>query len=159
MWSEMVIQKSSTDSFTEFVAANELRLRRALSAACGDDVGRDAAADALEYGWTNWDRVQWMENPVGYLYKVGRGRGRRMLKRKRLVFERVDTVRLPDVEPKLPDALARLSERQRSVVVLVHCDGWSQNEVGELLGLSRSTVRNYLERGMASLRRMIGGVE
>jgi RNA polymerase sigma factor (sigma-70 family) len=82
-----------------------------------------------------------------------------MLKRKRLVFERVDAVRLPDVEPKLPDALARLSERQRAVVVLVHCDGWSQSEVGELLGLSRSAVRNHLDRAMSSLRRTIGGTE
>lgn len=155
----MVSQKSQTDSFTDFVSAHERRLRQALCAACGDDVGRDAAAEALSYGWEHWDRVRVMENPVGYLYKVGRGKGRRMLRRRHPVFEVVDPVRLPDVEPKLPGALANLSERQRLVVILVHCDGWSQTETAEILGLSRSAVRNHLERGMASLRKTIGGVE
>lgn len=154
----MVTQKSKTDLFSEFVAANERRLRESLLAACGDDVGRDAAAEALAYGWVHWDRIAAMENPVGYLYKVGRGKGRRMLARKRPVFEQVDPARIPDVEPKLPEALSRLSERQRLIVVLVHCEEWSQTEVGDLLGLSRSAVRNHLERGMASLRKTIGGV-
>lgn len=153
----MFTQKSETDSFSEFVLANERHLREALSAACGDQVGREAAADALEYAWENWDRLKDMENPAGYLFKVGRGRGRRMLSRTRPVFDRVDPVRLPDVEPKLPEALARLSERQRLVVVLIHCDQWSQGEVAGLLGLSRSSVRNHLERAMDSLRKAIGG--
>jgi len=154
----MVTQKSKTDSFSEFVAANEKRIREALTAACGDDVGRDAAAEALAYGWTHWDRVAGLANPVGYLYKVGRRRGRRMLSRRRPLYERVDPSRLPEIEPKLPDALAQLSERQRTVVVLVHCDGWSQGEVAEQLGLSRSAVRNHLDRGMKSLRAALGGV-
>jgi len=154
----MFAQKSETDSFSEFVVANERRLRQALSAACGDQVGREAAAEALEYGWENWDRLKAMDNPIGYLFKVGRGRGRRMLSRSRPVFDRVDPARLPEVEPKLPEALARLTERQRLIVILVHCDQWSQGEVAEWLGLSRSSVRNHLERAMESLRRTIGGV-
>lgn len=152
----MFTQESKTDSFTEFVANHQQRLRAAICAACGDSVGRDATAEALEYGWVNWDRVRQMENPVGYLYKVGRSRGRRMMKRRRPRFDPVDTYRLPEVEPKLPEAIAGLSERQRIVVVLVHCDGWSQHEVADLLGLSRSSVRNHLERGMQSLRAAIG---
>jgi DNA-directed RNA polymerase specialized sigma24 family protein len=44
-------------------------------------------------------------------------------------FEPVIESRLPDVEPELPEALAELSERQRAVVMLVHCDGWTQGEV------------------------------
>jgi DNA-directed RNA polymerase specialized sigma24 family protein len=154
----MFTQKSETDSFSEFVMSNERHLRESLSAACGDQIGREAAAEALEYGWENWDRLRVMENPVGYLFKVGRGRGRRMLSRSRPVFERVDPIRLPDVEPKLPDALARLSERQRLIVILIHCDQWSQGEVAKLLGLSRSSVRNHLDRAMGSLRKTIGGV-
>jgi RNA polymerase sigma factor (sigma-70 family) len=149
--------RAEVDSFSAFVGAHERHLRESLSAACGDQVGREAAAEALAYGWENWDRLEAMENPVGYLYKVGRGRGRRMLSRSRPVFDRVDSSRLPDVEPKLPDALARLSERQRVIVILIHCDQWSQGEVAELLGLSRSSVRNHLERAMGSLRKTIGG--
>jgi DNA-directed RNA polymerase specialized sigma24 family protein len=155
----MVAQSSKADTFTDFVAAHESRLRHSLMAACGGELGRDAASEALEYAWEHWDRVRSMENPVGYLYTVGRNRARKELRRKRPVFEPVDSVGIPDVEPKLPGALGQLSERQRTVVVLVHGYGWTQVEVGDLLGLSRSAVRNHLERGLSSLRGSIGGVK
>lgn len=154
----MVAQQSSVDSFTEFVVTYEARLRQALTASCGSERGRDAACDALSYGWEHWDRVGPMENPVGYLYKVGVDRARRASRRKPLRFDPVDSARIPEVEPQLPDALAGLSERQRVVVVLVHGYGWTQLEVAELLGLSRSAVRNHMERALVSLRRSIGGL-
>lgn len=155
----MVDQASRVETFTQFVAAYEARLRESLMATLGGEAGRDATADALEYGWANWARVSQMESTVGYLFKVGRSRGRRAAWRRRPRFDTFDTSRLPDVEPKLPEALSRLSERQRVVVVLVHCYEWTQSEVAELLGLSRSSVQNHLERGMASLRRSIGGTQ
>jgi hypothetical protein len=39
------------DAFRDFVADNEARLRQALSATLGTQVGREAAADALGYAW------------------------------------------------------------------------------------------------------------
>jgi DNA-directed RNA polymerase specialized sigma24 family protein len=66
------------DSFTEFVIATELLLRRALTAAFGPERGREAAAEALACGWEHWDRIQGMANPAGYLYRLGRDRARRM---------------------------------------------------------------------------------
>jgi DNA-directed RNA polymerase specialized sigma24 family protein len=42
--------------------------------------------------------------------------------------------------------------------VLIHCFQWTQSEVGELLGLSKATIPNHLERGMGGLRREIGDV-
>ena len=63
------------------------------------------------------------------------------------------------VEPALPEALAKLSERQRTTVMLVHSFEWTLSEVADVLGLSKSSVRNHLERGMKSLRRDIGGSE
>lgn len=156
----MVVQDSAVDSFAEFVRANERQLRHALIGLFGGEAGRDAAADALEYGWEHWDRVQGMKNPVGYLYRVGRSRGRREQGRnRRPSFDPVDAARIPEVEPKLSQALGRLSERQRMVVVLVHGYGWTHTEVSDMLGLSRSSVRNHLSRGLASLRAAIGGVE
>ncbi len=152
----MVARDSKVDEFTEFVIEHESRLRESLIAACGGEVGRDAAAEALVYGWERWDRVCGMENPVGYLYKVGLSRGRRALWKRRPIFDPVETARIPDVEPRVPEALAGLSERQQTVVILIHCFQWTQSEVGDLLGLSKTTVQNHLERGMSGLRREIG---
>lgn len=153
----MVAHDSRVREFTDFVTECESRLRESLIAALGGEAGRDAAAEALLFGWERWDRIKGMENPVGYLYRVGLSRGRRVFSRKRPVFDSVDVARIPDVEPRLPVALAALSSRQRTVVVLVHCFQWSQSEVGEVLGLSKTTVQNHLERGMNRLRREIGG--
>jgi hypothetical protein len=49
----------------------------ALAAAAGIEAGREATAEALAYGWEHWDRVGSMENPVGYLYRVGRSKARK----------------------------------------------------------------------------------
>ena len=58
----------------------------------------------------------------------------------------------PDVEPKLPEALQRLTRNQPIAVVLVHGLEWTEEEVAALIGRSRSTVQTHLERGLARLR-------
>jgi RNA polymerase sigma-70 factor (ECF subfamily) len=62
--------------FSDFFADAEPRLRRALIAAYGAERGREAAAEALAYGWEHWSRVRRMGNPLGYLYRVGQSRSR-----------------------------------------------------------------------------------
>jgi RNA polymerase sigma factor (sigma-70 family) len=54
--------------------------------------------------------------------------------------------------PELAPALARLSEQQRAAVVLVHGYAMSQREAAETLGISVSTLREHLDRGMTRLR-------
>ncbi len=154
----MVTQKPDVDSFTQFAVANEAKLRHALIAACGGERGREVAVEVLTYGWEHWERLQQMDNPVGYLYVVGR-RLSRQRRRSAPMFIEVPQDRTPEIEPKLPPALAALSERQRTAVVLVHCFQWTLLEVAEVMGVSKTTVQNHLERGMRSLRRQIGGVE
>jgi RNA polymerase sigma factor (sigma-70 family) len=148
--------ETDIDAFRDFVADSEARLRQALSATLGTQVGRDATADALGYAWENWERIGSMDNPAGYLYTVGRDRGRKSLRRIRPVFYPTDPARLPWIEPSLPSALEQLPDRQREVVVLLHCYEWSMSEVAELLEISKSTVQNHAERGIASLRLAIG---
>ena len=131
------------------------RLKAALVAAVGVDRAADATAEALAYGWEHWDALAGMENPAGYLYRVGVSRGRRM-RRMRVVFPPPPDGEMPWVEPGLPRALGRLSERQRVAVVLVHCLGWTQEEVAELLEISRGTVQTHLERGLHHLRASLG---
>ena len=90
------------------MTTTEARLRIALSAAHGLETGREAAAEALAYGWEHWDRIQTMENPAGYLYRVGQNQARRMRPKQPLSLPAVDPQREPWVEPGLPAALAKL---------------------------------------------------
>ncbi len=97
-----------------------------------------------------------MDNPIGYLYRVGRNKGGRMHKRRRVFLPDMNSTREPWVEPGLPAALARLSESQRVVVWLLHSADWTMSEVAGLLGISKGSVQRHAERGMAKLRRTMG---
>jgi RNA polymerase sigma-70 factor (ECF subfamily) len=143
------------ESFTEFVRELEPRLKHALVAAYGTEVGIEATRDALAYAWEHWDRVRGRDNPAGYLYGVGRNKARRRVRR-RVVFPLPPSGHDLWVEPGLPTALARLSERQRLAVVLIHGYEWTHIEVANLVGVSVSTVQQHAERGMAKLRVAIG---
>ena len=155
----MLLNELSVDSFDGFVRSVEPRLREALSAALGSDLGCEATAEALAYAWEHWPRVREMQNPAGYLFVVGRDRGRKMLRRRPVALMPVDRNRTPWVEPALTSALARLPDRQRVVVMLLHCFEWTMSEVAELLGVSKSTVQSYSERGLARLRDEMGVAE
>jgi len=151
----MLSDHTKADSFTEFVAGTESRLRHALTAAFGAERGREGAAEALTYGWEHWDRIAPMENPAGYLYQVGRDHARRI---KSSDTPMVPMLAAPEhwVEPGLPAALATLSESQRVVVALLYGYQWSMSEVAALLGVSKGTVQSYSDRGLKRLRRKLG---
>lgn len=144
------------DSFEVFFREAEPRLHDALSACLGSELGRESTADALAHGWENWDRVRSMQNPIGYLYVVGRDRGKKARRRRRAALPLVEASRLPWIEPGLPIALAGLPERQRLVVTLVYGFDWTLAEAAELLGLRKTTVQNHAERGLSKLRRSLG---
>lgn len=152
----MLPDELAVDSFTEWFRDAEPRLRNALTASFGFQVGKEVAADALSYAWEHWDLVRAKPNPLGYVYGVGRNKGRRMIARRRPVFLDVPLQQLPHVEPELPAAIAALPEKQRIVVTLVYAYDWTLSEVAELMGTAKTTVQNHAERGVASLRRTLG---
>jgi len=146
---------SVADAFTEFVRDVEPKLRLALIAAFGVEAGVEATAEALAYGWEHWDTLRSRPNPAGYLFGVGRNKARRR-SMTRAVLPAPPSGHEFFVEPGLPDALNRLSSRQRVAVLLIHGDAWTYSEVADLLGLSVSTIQKHAERGMSKLRKAIG---
>ena len=140
-----------SDSFTRFVKEVEARLQHALVARYGLDLGRESAAEALAYAWENWERVQPMTNPAGYLYRVATSRSRRMRRPTPILPEVV--VDSPIwVEPHLPKALERLSANQRTAVLLVHSFEYTHSEAADVMGIAGGTLRKHLARGMTKLR-------
>lgn len=152
----MLRDETASDVFSVFVEEVEPRLRRALSAGFGPEVGQEAAAEALVYGWEHWERVGEMENPAGYLYRVGRDKARRMRPGRPAVGATSDASGVPWVEPGLAPALEELTEKQRVVVSLLHAFDWSMSEVAEFLGVSKGTVQSYERRAMKKLQRSLG---
>lgn len=140
--------------FERFVLEVEPRLRRALVAGFGAQVGRQAAADALAWAWQNWERMRAVENPVGYLYRVGRTSALRAAPRDVPLAALAAGVVSPDdsFEPGLAPAMARLSEAQRCAVVLVVGFGYTLREAADVLGVTASTVHRDAERALGRLR-------
>ena len=142
-------------AFETFVDDAGPRLRHAFVARYGPEIGAEATQEALAYGWEHWDRVSRMDNPAGWLYRVGQSRSRRLRKR---------PVRLPPperhhnpvMEPDLPKGLRALPDRQRIAVLLVHAFGYTVREAAEILDVSPSTVKQNADRALRKLRSSLG---
>jgi len=139
--------------FSALVGRIEPGLRQALVATYGPVDGREATVEALSWAWENWERLDEIDNKVGYLYRVGQTATRRFAATAiphRPLRDLHAT--MPEVEPGLIPALERLSAQQRSIVLLVHAHGWSQADVARTLDINPSTVSEHLARGMRRLR-------
>jgi RNA polymerase sigma factor (sigma-70 family) len=139
--------------FVDFLRPHLEHARRALSARFGTEVGSEVAADVQVWAWENQDVVRRAENPAGYLFRVGQSRARRYLRWRRLLPTEV--ARQPveaAADPALHEALQKLPEMQRTVVVLIHGFGLSYADTATQLGLSEGAVRNQLHRAMTRLR-------
>lgn len=140
----------------QLLAEARRRLWRAYVAVRGVDGADEAVAEALAWACEHPDRVAGLENPVGYLYRVGLTR---TAPRRVPDLPRPEAVLLPDVEPGLVPALQRLPEQQRTAVWLVHACGWSYADVADALGVGRSTVGTHVTRGLTALRAALGAMD
>lgn len=138
-------------NFEGFLAENRARLLAGLVAAYGPELGQEAAAEAEAYGWQHWDRLRNMDNPTGYLYRVGQSSIRPHLRPAGYLPAKPNDG-LPEFEPGLAPALEALSDQQRTAVVLVHALGWSLTDAAALLDIDMSTVRTHVQRGLEKLR-------
>lgn len=146
-------QPDERSSLVDVVADAEVHLRRALIARYGVEVGVEATRDAVAWAWEHPGEVMAAQNPAGLLYRVGQSSSRRYRRwRSAPVLPSERVVGLPDHEPGLDDALARLGPAQRAAVLLVHGYRYSYAEVAGLLGVPVSTVRNHVHRGLKRLR-------
>src|SRR5262249_12913461 len=57
------------------------------------------------------------------------------------------------------EALTRLPEPQREVLLLRHCHGWSLAQISDHLGRTRAAVASLLRRGLKQMREHLHGPE
>jgi DNA-directed RNA polymerase specialized sigma24 family protein len=146
----------SSAALEEFLRDFGPSLERALVARFGFEVGREAAAEASAYACEHWPRLVLMDNPVGYLFRVGQSAARRQHRWQRPSALQHDPVTVDSpVDLDLQRALIRLKPEQRIAVLLTCGFGCSHDEVAALLGTSPSNVSNHVSRGLTRLRRYI----
>jgi DNA-directed RNA polymerase specialized sigma24 family protein len=148
---------ATTASFEAFIADARIKLRRALVARYGVELGVEACSEATAWAWAHRDRLLAMANPVGYLYRVGQTavRNETRFHRTPPFPPEVADHELPLADPGLHEGLSRLTPDQRAAVMLVHAYGYRYAEAADLLDIPVTTLKNHLHRGSRRLRKIL----
>jgi RNA polymerase sigma-70 factor (ECF subfamily) len=124
-----------------------------------EEDARDIVQTAFEKLWRNRESVE-SGKSKSYLFTVAynqmidhiRKHKRVQLKEEFREEVRVEHKPINDLRKTLMEALDRLNETQRSLVMLKDYEGYSYEEIGKITGLNESQVKVYLHRARLTLR-------
>ncbi len=127
-----------------------------------EEDARDVVQSAFEKLWRNREQVD-NEKSKSFLFTVAYNQMiDHIRKHKRIVLKEdfSDNVKTSnrqqhDSKKILHEALNRLNETQRSLVMLKDYEGYSYEEIGKITGLNESQVKVYLHRARLQLREYI----
>ena len=143
--------------FTDWYEAEHPKVLGALCALSGNaDAARDATDEAFVRALTRWVRVQRMQSPTGWTFRVAHNQLRRSLKRvarDRVVFEgRARTeAPVPNTDVELWIVVRSLPERQRNAIVLRYVLDLPEADIAKSMGIKRGTVSATLAQARARL--------
>ncbi len=128
-----------------------------------EDIVQDAFIVILE----RWERVQAMDDPTGYLYRVAFNAWRKRAGRAARTIQRLagrpsdppDHFSSADARTMIGPALDALTPRQRAALVLTELLGMTSEEAGSILKVRPVTVRVLSSQARAAMRERIGGVD
>ncbi|MBL7731338.1 MAG: RNA polymerase sigma factor [Chitinophagaceae bacterium] len=131
-----------------------------------EEDARDVVQTAFEKMWRHRDEVD-AQKSKSYLFTVAYHQmidHIRKVKRISLREEFGDEVRVQDkpvnnLKKVLDEALGRLSETQRSLVLLKDYEGYSYEEIGQIMTLNPSQVKVYLHRARVQLKEYLVKME
>ena len=130
-------------------------LVRRLAFIVGDpDEARDLAQAAYLRAFQAWPRFDGTD-ARGWLYTIGINLAISELRRRWRWRGRAPTAEptwVMEVDPDLWRAIADLDRRHRAALLLNVLDGYTQAEIGRLLGVPSGTVASWLSRAKARLR-------
>jgi len=126
----------------------------------------DIVQDSYEKLWKNVDNVNF-EKVKSYLFTTAyHTMIDRIRKEKRSSFseelnlkEQGHENNYSDLKEILNEAVERLPELQRMVLLLRDYEGYSYKEIGEMASLSESQVKVYIYRARVFLKKYIGSME
>ena len=131
-----------------------------------EEDAKDVVQTAFEKMWRNREEVDAAKSK-SYLFTVAYHQmidHIRKIKRIQLKAEFSDSSRVQHKEANnlkkvLEEALSRLSETQRSLVLLKDYEGYSYEEIGQITGLNGSQVKVYLHRARLQLKEYLVKME
>lgn len=136
--------------------------RFALKTLNNNDVANDIVQDTFERLWVKRENVNF-EKVKSYLFTTAYHACIDVI-RKNKRETNIDTINsnsfstnkgYSDLQEILHEALKKLPEIQRSVILLRDYEGYSYDEIGEITGLNESQVKVYIYRGRLTLKEYI----
>jgi RNA polymerase sigma-70 factor (ECF subfamily) len=142
-----------------FVAVHE-RLYRALYFVTGSSTdAEELMQDAFLKLWERWDRVDTIDDPVAYLFRVGLNGVRTRARRAKVAARRIiplsnsrDPYDDVDAREDVRRLLRGISPRQRTAIVLTDIMGYSSEQAARIMRIQPTTVRVLASQGRAALR-------
>ncbi len=124
-----------------------------------EEDARDVVQSAFEKLWANREEVIW-EKSKSYLFTIAyhqmidhiRKVKRIQLRESFSDESRVQNKPVNNLKKILDEALGRLNDLQRSLVMLKDYEGYTYQEIGEITGLNESQVKVYLHRARIQLK-------
>ena len=117
------------------------------------DIAEELVQDAFAATYRDWARL---DEPAAFVRVAVVNRARSELRRRdarrRRPVEIVTETAVPPATDHLRDAITRLPERQRTVVVLRFYEDLSIEEIATLMDIPAGTVKSTLHRALARLR-------
>lgn len=131
-----------------------------------EEDARDVVQTAFEKMWRNREDVD-ASKSKSYLFTVAYHQmidHIRKVKRIQLREEfsdetRVETRPVNNLKKVLDEALNRLNETQRSLVLLKDYEGYTYEEIGRIMNLNESQVKVYLHRARVQLKEYLVKME
>ena len=131
-----------------------------------EEDARDVVQTAFEKLWRNRADVD-AEKSKSYLFTIAyNGMIDHLRKVKRIYLKeefsentKVSYRGIDNAKEVLQEALAKLSDTQRSLVMLKDYEGYNYEEIGQITGLSSSQVKVYLHRARLQLKEYIVKIE
>jgi RNA polymerase sigma-70 factor (ECF subfamily) len=131
-----------------------------------EEDARDVVQTAFEKLWRNREDVE-AEKSKSYLFTIAYNAMIDHLRKVKRVYLKDEFHENSQVQHKpahnakkvLEVALARLSETQRSLVMLKDYEGYSYEEIGQITGLNSSQVKVYLHRARIQLKEYLVRIE
>ena len=148
-------------TFEAFYDAESQTLFRRLWLVTGNrSEAEELMQDAFLKVWERWERVDAMDDPVGYLYRTAMNLFRKRYRRAVMAVRRTiglapsgDDFADADERETVRQMLSTIPPRQRAALVLTELLGFSTEEAGRTLGVQASTVRSLSRHGRESFRR------
>ena len=130
------------------------------------DKARDIVQDTYEKLWLKLDEVS-AEKVKSYLFTAAYHTMIDMIRKEKRItafdadkHERHETAgHFTGLSEILEEAVSRLPEDQRSVIMLRDYEGYSYDEISVITGLTESQVKVYIFRGRMFLKNYIGSIE